>query len=119
MSFPAHSLDVAAVVPGTILRVQERQRVYRDEVQIAGSVSDFVSCDLAHNPLPSERSGLCARGFNFHCSPPPIVTPGLESTGGRSSRRRRFGLRGYPHQVGLGIAGPCPLDLPLAEDLVE
>ncbi len=119
MSSPGRSLDVAAVAvgPATTPRVQVRQDLYRDAVRMVGSVSYFVSCDLAHNALPPEIGGSRARGFNFLCCAPPNVD--WESTAGRSSRRRRFRLLGYPHQVRLGIAGPGPIDLALAEDLVE
>ena len=119
MSSPTHSLNVAAVAHLTTPMVLGRQDLYRDAVQMTDSASDFVSCDLAPNPGPSEKRGSYATGFNFLCSPPLIVTSDWELTGRTSNRRRRFGLLGYPHQLGLGIAGLFPVDFALAEDLVE
>ncbi len=73
MSSTAHALEVAAFAPATTPRIQGRQDLYRDAVQMGSSVSFIVYCGLAHNPLPSEKRGSCATGFNFLCSPPIVA----------------------------------------------
>lgn len=106
MSSPARSLDVVATIaPATTPMVQGRQDLYRDAVPRARSVSYFRSSDLAHNSLPSEKRRP-VQLFSTFSALPPIVPLAWESAGGRSSRRRRFRLLGYPHQLGWELLLP-------------
>src|SRR6266550_327632 len=77
------------------------------EMQSKGRVQFLTSVPAISrtSPCPVKREGHVPTGFNFLCSP-PIVPLGSESAGGRSSRRRRFRLLGYPHQLGWELLLP-------------